>query len=230
MSDEPSPSLSPPSVSDLHDMIAKTRGSYFGTEVIKRILTGTFVLSKDSFHDYYGKASIIRHLIRLEIELNLNDSQSVRSNIHEHSTGYSARQNVSMEALGNEQGIHLNSASSGSKCDFIIGITTPTLPFPLTNPPDSLNMMLNDFFTVPANLCGLPAISIPVGVTKRIVQRLRSPPEEIEEVLPIGLQLLGARFSEDVLLRTSLAIEQRVKFSTLIPPCVTSYVDKYRVE
>ena len=66
--------------------------------------------------------------------------------------------------------------------DVIVGPTTPTVAFPLgAKIDDPLAMYLNDVYTVPANLAGIPGISVPCGFA---------------EGLPIGLQILGKHFDE----------------------------------
>ena len=67
---------------------------------------------------------------------------------------------------------------------------------------DPISMYLNDVFTVPANLAGLPAISIPAGYDKN--------------KLPLGLQLIGKAFDEQTILNLSLAIQKRAAFKSLI--------------
>ena len=63
---------------------------------------------------------------------------------------------------------------------------------------DPVSMYLNDIFTVPVNLSGLPAISVPAGYDKNN--------------LPLGLQLIGKAFDEQTILNLSLAIEKRANF------------------
>ena len=63
---------------------------------------------------------------------------------------------------------------------------------------DPVSMYLNDIFTVPINLAGLPAISVPAGYDKND--------------LPLGLQLIGKAFDEQTILNLSLAIEKRANF------------------
>ena len=63
---------------------------------------------------------------------------------------------------------------------------------------DRLQMDLQDYFTAPANLTGLPAISVPCGFTT--------------EKLPLGFQLMGSQFSEDLLLSTAYAFEQETQW------------------
>lgn len=72
-------------------------------------------------------------------------------------------------------------------CDFLLSPTTPSTPFKLGEKTDDpVEMFLSDIFTVHANLAGVPAISLPLG--------------QHSNGLPIGLQLMGAAFSEKKLL------------------------------
>ena len=85
------------------------------------------------------------------------------------------------------------------ECDFLITPTTPSTAFGIGEKTGNpLDMYLADLFTVPINIAGIPAISIPVGLDKA--------------GLPIGLQLVGPALSEDVLLRGAYALEQVVDF------------------
>jgi len=82
--------------------------------------------------------------------------------------------------------------------DFIVTPTTPNTAFELgTKTADPLAMYLNDFCTVPMSLAGIPAISIPCGLS---------------DALPVGLQLAGPAFSENRLLDAAYAIEQALGF------------------
>lgn len=85
------------------------------------------------------------------------------------------------------------------KCDIIATPTSPTAAFKLGEKMnDPLGMYLSDIFTIPANLAGIPGISIPCGFTKG--------------GLPIGLQLLGRHFDEEALIRAAFAFEQATDF------------------
>ncbi|RMG90818.1 MAG: Asp-tRNA(Asn)/Glu-tRNA(Gln) amidotransferase subunit GatA [Candidatus Dadabacteria bacterium] len=82
-----------------------------------------------------------------------------------------------------------------AEVDVIACPTTPTPAFRLGEKVDDpLQMYLNDIFTIPANLAGLPGISVPCGVT--------------EAGLPVGFQLLAGAFEEETLLRAAYAYEQ----------------------
>jgi len=79
--------------------------------------------------------------------------------------------------------------------DLIALPTTPTAAFRLGERlDDPLEMYLADVFTVGAPLAGLPALSVPCGLTG--------------DRLPVGLQLVGRSFDEEALLRTADAFEQ----------------------
>lgn len=79
--------------------------------------------------------------------------------------------------------------------DVIVGPTTPTPPFKMGEKTDDpLEMYLTDIFTVPANLAGLPGISLPCGYT--------------EGGLPVGVRILAPHFQEARLLRVAHNLEK----------------------
>ncbi|MBT2134579.1 Asp-tRNA(Asn)/Glu-tRNA(Gln) amidotransferase subunit GatA [Croceibacterium sp. LX-88] len=87
-----------------------------------------------------------------------------------------------------------------AQCDVILAPTTPTAAFPLGDKVDDpLAMYLNDVFSVPASLAGLPAMSVPAAINA--------------DGLPLGLQIIGKAFDEQGVLNAGLAIEQRARFS-----------------
>ncbi|MTD43383.1 Asp-tRNA(Asn)/Glu-tRNA(Gln) amidotransferase subunit GatA [Conexibacter sp. W3-3-2] len=82
--------------------------------------------------------------------------------------------------------------------DLIVTPTTPGVAFPLgSKTDDPLSMYLEDYFTVPFSLAGVPAISIPCGLS---------------EGLPVGLQLAGPAFSENRILDAAFALEGALGF------------------
>ncbi len=87
-----------------------------------------------------------------------------------------------------------------AQCDVILTPTAPSAAFALgENSTDPLEMYLNDVFGVPASLAGLPAMSVPAGLTR--------------EGLPLGLHLIGKQLDEQGVLNAGLAIEQRAGFT-----------------
>jgi aspartyl-tRNA(Asn)/glutamyl-tRNA(Gln) amidotransferase subunit A len=80
------------------------------------------------------------------------------------------------------------------KVDAIVAPTSPTVAFPIgSRTDDPYQMYLADVFTIPANMAGIPGISIPGGLS---------------DGLPVGLQLLGKAFDEATLLSIAYAYEQ----------------------
>jgi aspartyl-tRNA(Asn)/glutamyl-tRNA(Gln) amidotransferase subunit A len=85
--------------------------------------------------------------------------------------------------------------------DVLVSATSPTVAFELgAKTQDPLAMYLSDVLTIPSNMAGLPGLSIPCGLS---------------EGLPVGLQLVGRQFSENVLFRVGHALEKAIGFDTV---------------
>lgn len=82
--------------------------------------------------------------------------------------------------------------------DVLISPTAPTVAFKIgENIGDPLAMYMNDILTIPVNLAGIPAISIPCGFV---------------DGLPVGLQIMGRPFAEGLLIRAAYAFEQSTDY------------------
>lgn len=82
------------------------------------------------------------------------------------------------------------------ECDLLIAPTMPSLPFKIGELADPLTMYKMDVNTVPINLAGVPALSLPVGLVKG---------------LPVGMQIVGDYFSENMILSFALQVEKELK-------------------
>ena len=142
---------------DLTEMYEATRGEGFGTEVKRRVLIGTYVLSAGYYDAYYNKARRVRSLI-------LKDFTEAYQTV-----------------------------------DAILTPTSPKDAFPVGGLDDPIAMYLNDVFTVPANMAGLPGISVPAGLSA--------------DGLPLGLQILGKPFDEETMLRVAGVLEEAAGFT-----------------
>ena len=81
------------------------------------------------------------------------------------------------------------------ECDFILTPTAPSAAFPIGEKDDDpIKMYLNDVFTVPASLAGIPGISIPFGKSK--------------EGLPLGVQILAKHFDEQAIFNVASYLEK----------------------
>ena len=137
---------------DLVNMYQETRSEGFGTEVKRRIMLGTYVLSAGYYDAYYLKAQEARALIKQDFD----------------------------EAF--------------KRVDCMITPVSPCLPFRLGEKmADPLQMYLVDIYTVSLNLSGLPGMSINCGTV---------------DDLPVGLQIIGKAFDEEMVLRVGHAYEK----------------------
>jgi aspartyl-tRNA(Asn)/glutamyl-tRNA(Gln) amidotransferase subunit A len=93
-------------------------------------------------------------------------------------------------------------AQAFAQVDVILTPTAPSDAFAIGDKTDDpITMYLNDVFTVPTSLAGLPGISVPAGLSGR--------------GLPLGLQLIGRPFDEETVLRTAAALERAAGFGGL---------------
>jgi aspartyl-tRNA(Asn)/glutamyl-tRNA(Gln) amidotransferase subunit A len=82
--------------------------------------------------------------------------------------------------------------------DLLVSPTSPTVAFKLGEKAENpLAMYLSDLLTIPSNMAGLPGLSIPCGLS---------------DGLPVGLQLIGPQFSENLLFRAGHALEKAIEF------------------
>ncbi len=144
---------------NLLEVYANTRAKGFGSEVRRRIILGTYVLSAGYYDAYYGRAQKVRHLIRKDFE------------------------------------------NAFKEVDVILTPTTPHPPWKLgEKTKDPLSMYLEDIFTVPVNLAGVPAISVPFSSAKGL---------PVQTGLPVGVQLIAPWFEESRLFEVGKILEQK---------------------
>jgi len=92
------------------------------------------------------------------------------------------------------------------KCDALLTPTAPSAAFAIgENEDDPIKMYLNDVFTVPASLAGLPGMSVPAGLDAK--------------GLPLGLQILGRPWGEESVFNIAKVIEDLAQFKA-VPSCV----------
>jgi aspartyl-tRNA(Asn)/glutamyl-tRNA(Gln) amidotransferase subunit A len=99
-------------------------------------------------------------------------------------------------------------AAAFADVDLVVSPTSPSVAFELGEKTDDpLAMYMNDFFTVPMPLAGIPAISIPAGLAE---------PEGGGPRLPVGFQIAGPAFSEQRLLDAAFALEGAIGFHATV--------------
>lgn len=90
-------------------------------------------------------------------------------------------------------------ADAFKKCDILLTPTAPSSAFAIgENDDDPIKMYLNDVFTVPASLAGVPGMSIPAGLDAK--------------GLPLGLQLIGKAWNEETVFKVASALEKSANF------------------
>jgi aspartyl-tRNA(Asn)/glutamyl-tRNA(Gln) amidotransferase subunit A len=144
-------------------LFAKTRGEGLGSEVQRRILLGAFSLSAQTIDNYFIQAQKVRRLVQQDFNsVFMAPNQLVKSSSEE-----------------NEEGV-----------DVLLCPTAPTLAPFLHDAvrQDPIQTYMNDVFTVPASLAGLPAISVPVDIAEEDRNtELRK--QDVKE--SAGIQIIG---------------------------------------
>jgi aspartyl-tRNA(Asn)/glutamyl-tRNA(Gln) amidotransferase subunit A len=144
-------------IRNLRDLYFKTRGDGFGLEVKRRILLGSYVLSKGFYDQYYIKAQKVRRLIKQDFD------------------------------------------KAFTEVDLIITPTCPDKAFSFgEKSKDPVSMYLSDIFTVPMNLAGIPAISLPLT--------------RGNGNLPIGIQFVMQEKLDKKLLKLSKVFESIIHY------------------
>jgi aspartyl-tRNA(Asn)/glutamyl-tRNA(Gln) amidotransferase subunit A len=93
-------------------------------------------------------------------------------------------------------------AKAFETCDALLTPTAPSTAFVIgANEDDPVKMYLNDIFTIPASLAGLPCMSVPAGLGA--------------DGLPLGLHIIGKPFDEQTVLNVGQAIEEAAAFTAL---------------
>jgi aspartyl-tRNA(Asn)/glutamyl-tRNA(Gln) amidotransferase subunit A len=99
-----------------------------------------------------------------------------------------------------------------TKCDALVTPTSPTVPFKIGEKVDDpMQMYLSDVCTLPINIAGVPAISIPAGFASQ---------------LPTGMQIIGRPFGEETLLKIAFAYEQATDWHSKRPPIINNQPSK----
>ncbi|OAL43602.1 glutamyl-tRNA amidotransferas-like protein [Pyrenochaeta sp. DS3sAY3a] len=166
-------------------LFAKTRGQGFGPEVQRRILLGAFSLSAQAIDNYFIQAQKARRLVQQDFDKVF------------------AKANPLLDR-------NISSKDAQDKVDVLLCPTAPSFAPPLSEVKDQdpIHAYMNDVFTVPASLAGLPAISVPVpSVSDR--QSTNHGGEQASQ--PVGIQIIGQYGDDKLVLHCAKEIEEFTK-------------------
>jgi aspartyl-tRNA(Asn)/glutamyl-tRNA(Gln) amidotransferase subunit A len=161
-------------------LFAKTRGQGFGSEVQRRVLLGAFSLSAQAIENYFIQAQKVRRLVQ-------QDFDRVFASLNPL---------VADEVSTPKEGV-----------DFLLCPTAPT-PAPLLSSlraQDPINAYMNDVFTVPASLAGLPAINVPIPAPIQSPSDSLTAPKSLQS---IGIQIIGQYGSDSLVLDVAEELER----------------------
>ncbi|KAF2828841.1 amidase-domain-containing protein [Ophiobolus disseminans] len=166
-------------------LFATTRGQGFGSEVQRRILLGAFSLSAQAIGNYFIQAQKIRRLVQQDF-----------NNVF-----------ATDNPLGDEK---TSPKQAEEGVDVLICPTVPTLAPPLSEvkSQDPIQAYMNDVFTVPASLAGLPAISVPIHTTHKECAAVHGENDIRESA---GIQIIGQYGDDKLVLHTADALQSAHK-------------------
>ncbi|KAL4959193.1 glutamyl-tRNA(Gln) amidotransferase subunit HER2 [Aspergillus stella-maris] len=159
-------------------LYAKTKGQGFGDEVKRRIMLGAFSLSAQAIDNYFIQAQRIRRLVQRDFNAVFRADHPL------------AAEKSDLDSQARQAGV-----------DVIVCPTAPTLPPSISDIIDAnakkspLDAYINDVFTVPASLAGLPAISVPVPA------RTQGNEEHA------GIQIIGQYGDDQLVLKVAEVLE-----------------------
>lgn len=173
-------------------LYSRTRGAGLGAEVRRRILVGTYSLSSSAMDNYFVQAQRVRRLVQRDFDAVFKLPNPLRDE-------------EPFDLSEMEDGVAMEDKRGPPQVDFLLCPTAPGLPPKMEDvkgqtPVDSY---MNDVFTVPASLAGLPAVSVPVPVAGRVEEtggvagmqvvgqfwddaRVLGIARELERLMPVG--------------------------------------------
>ncbi|TVY88474.1 Glutamyl-tRNA(Gln) amidotransferase subunit A, mitochondrial [Lachnellula willkommii] len=169
-------------------LYSKSRGEGFGDEVKRRILLGSYALSSDAIDNYFIKAQKVRRLVQQDFDRVFSMPNPLRD-----------PEQFDLSEM--DESIPLSNKLGPSQVDLIV---CPTCPAPAPNLDDIANQRpvdayINDVFTVPASMAGLPAISVPLK------RRHKEGPKFD------GMQIIGQYSDDDRVITVAHELEKLLK-------------------
>ncbi len=185
-------------VKNLEDVYVRSRSEGFGEEVKRRIMLGTFSLSAGFYDAYFNKAAKVRRLIAQDFEDVFKDHDVFSLSAGFYDAYFNKAAKVRRLIAQDFEDVFKDH-------DVIVGATGASTAFKIgAEIDDPQTMYMNDVLTVPVNMAGLPAMSIPAGFSAK-------------NGMPVGLQIIGKAFDEQTVYNTGYVFEQTTDFHKKTP-------------
>ncbi|CAK7215373.1 Trimeric GatFAB AmidoTransferase(AdT) complex subunit [Sporothrix eucalyptigena] len=172
----------------------RVRGADLGPEVQKRILLGTYALSSGAFDNYFLQAQRVRRAIVRDFDAVFKLANPLRDHASKEGAYEDPSESDHIDLSDLPEGLPLMDKRGPAQVDFLLCPTAPT-PAPRLSDVEAaaspVDAYINDVFTVPASLAGLPVISIPL------------PAGTGERAFCPGFQLIGQFWDDARLLQTA---------------------------
>ncbi len=178
-------------------LYSKARGDGFGKEVRRRILLGSYTLSSEAIDNYFIKAQKVRRLVQRDFDRIFALRNPLRP----------AEQ---FDLSDMDESIFLDNKLGPPQVDFIISPTAPTLPPKVETVLEQtpVDTYMNDVFTVPASLAGIPAISIPFPLHRKDMV-----PHRCNHV---GIQIMGQFYDDKRVLSIAAKFQDLIERNRIL--------------
>lgn len=175
-------------------LYASTRARAFGPEVQRRVLLGAYTLSSDARENYFVQAQRVRRLVQQDF-----DAVFARQNPLLHVP-------TAHQSDAGPRDDPLEPPKAG--VDVLLTPTAPTLPPTIeeVEKQSAVERYVNDVFTAPASLAGLPAVSVPVRLSIKADEKVQA-----DDVSSTGLQIIGQFGDDSMVLEVAAMIEKMQK-------------------
>ncbi|KAF5024098.1 hypothetical protein F66182_3842 [Fusarium sp. NRRL 66182] len=166
-------------------LYSTTRGEGLGAEVKRRILLGTYSLSSEAIDNYFIQAQKVRRMVQRDFDRVFR-------------LGNPLYEPAQFDLSDMAEATGMEDKTGPLQVDFILCPTAPTFPPQLEDikGQSSVDVYMNDVFTVPASLAGLPAVSVPAKVEGN--------------QFPAGLQVVGQYWDDQRVLQLAQKLKQAV--------------------
>lgn len=171
-------------------LYSKNRGEFFGAEVKRRILLGSYTLSSEAKDNYFLQAQKVRRLVQRDF-----DRVFLKKN--------PLREPEQYDISDLHESIEMDSKLGPQQVDFLLCPTASTLAptHETVKNQSTVDTYINDIFTVPASLAGIPAISVPMSISEELTGG--APPF-------VGIQIIGQYGDDMELLKVAQMLDEHL--------------------